>query len=181
MKILFNKHSERVIFVILAVLLLAVIILIWYFTSQNGQLSHSMSIPLAEKIRNILSDNLLINKNYICLNRLDELVRKGAHFCEYMLLGSITCLFFSVLFRKVWFSTFISLFVCSFYAFIDEYRQNFIPGRTFLWFDWKLDLAGAVSGIIMTALIVLIIFHIHKLKERIYELEGVLEQKKLDT
>ena len=146
--------------------------MIWNFSSQNGQVSNAKSMFIAKNIQNIMADNFVINQNdYFWRYNMNELVRKGAHFSEYFLLGSIACFLANVLFRRVWLATAISLIICPIYAYIDEYRQNFEPGRNPRWFDWKMDVAGAVFGIVMATIVFLIFRYIHKLKARINELE----------
>lgn len=153
-----------------SILLLAVLAAIWHFTSQNGQASHAASKALAENLRDFLAGNAG-RQGHSSLNILEELIRKLAHFFEYFLLGAVLCAFLNVLFRRVWPAAAVALAACPLFAYVDEYRQNFIFGRNPRWFDWKVDVAGAVLGILLAAVLFLVFRYIQKLKARIKELE----------
>ncbi|MFZ3102550.1 MAG: VanZ family protein [Desulfitobacteriaceae bacterium] len=156
----------------LTVLFLMVAAIISYFGSQNGRVSHTESRFLARFIENALTNNFTYNRNdFFWRYTLDELVRKGAHFSEYMLFGLISGILSNLLLRRVWLATAISLTVCSIYAYTDEYRQNFVLNRTPSWFDVKMDVTGAVIGIVLATIVLLILRYIHRLKRRIKELE----------
>lgn len=168
----YNTKYRLLLIGILFILLLLVIAMTWYFTSQNGQVSHATSMAIAKKIENFLLENYPINQShYFSRVSLDDLVRKAAHFSEYILLGSITSTLFNVIFRRVWMALASSIALCSLYAYIDEYRQNFFPGRTPTWFDWRVDVSGAILGILIAAIIYLVFRYIYKLRARINELE----------
>lgn len=169
-----DKHNKyrRLMIAILFVSFLMVVAMIWYFTSQSIQVSDSTSKYIAKRIENTIGEYFVINlTDQFWRDTLDELVRKGAHFTEYFLLGSITCALLNVLFRRGRSAAVISLIICPIYAGIDEYQQNFVPGRGPRWFDWKMDVFGAISGIIMVMIVFLIFRYIYKLKARINELE----------
>lgn len=167
-----NKYRWLLI-VLMMVMLLITLAMIWYFTNQNGQVSHVKSTEIAINIKNTLAKNFKINEtDYFWRYNMEELVRKGAHFIEFMILGLIACTLFNLLFlRRVWLSANISLVLCFIYACLDEYRQCFVSERTPCWFDVKVDVSGAFIGIVMITIIFLNLWYIHKLKTRIVELE----------
>lgn len=86
-----------------------------------------------------------VKRNY----EYDIMLRKFAHFMEYFLLA---VLFFTVLsvskVRQKKALT-ITLFFCILFAAIDEFHQNFIPGRTGLVRDAMIDSAGSTLAVIL--------------------------------
>lgn len=171
MKIM-NIKYRWVLIGILMVFFSMVAAMISYFGGQNGQVSHTESKLVAKFLENAVTMNFTSNRNdYFWRYTIEELVRKGAHFSEYMLFGLISCMLSNLLLRRVWLAAAISIAVCSIYAYIDEYRQNFVLNRTPSWFDVKVDVTGAIIGIVMAAIVLLIIRYIHKLKTQIIELE----------
>ena len=81
----------------------------------------------------------------------DHLVRKTAHFLEFMVLGILMYLLIP---------RFYSWIFCILIAMADEFHQLFVSGRGSQWADVALDSAGALFGI-------LLIWCIGRLKARI--------------
>lgn len=73
---------------------------------------------------------------------LEFIIRKGSHFCGY----GLAALIFYVLYRKLQlrFSFLLAVVTIFIIACLDEYRQSFIPGRTGIFDDVKIDTAGAI-------------------------------------
>ncbi|MCI6441919.1 VanZ family protein [Treponema sp.] len=46
---------------------------------------------------------------------------------------------------RIW----IPVFITSFYGFIDEIHQSFVPGRSCSVFDWIADTSGAIFGAVL--------------------------------
>lgn len=80
----------------------------------------------------------------------DHLVRKTAHFAEYMLLGLFVTLLF--LCYEGSFKSRISaaLLICMVYAVSDEVHQIFVSGRGPMAGDVLLDWAGSAFGLMVT-------------------------------
>lgn len=74
---------------------------------------------------------------------LVTIVRKGAHFTEYALLGYFTARAFK-LSKK---SPLFSILACAIYAATDEFHQSFVSGRSAEIKDVLLDTAGASFGV----------------------------------
>lgn len=77
------------------------------------------------------------------------LVRKGAHFGEYCLLGLL--LYGALCTHRLngRFRLFLAGWLCLLYALGDEIHQAFVPGRGPGVFDVCLDFAGAMTGILL--------------------------------
>ena len=73
------------------------------------------------------------------------------HFSEYLILSIIVILFVNMLFKnkKYFISLIITIILCFSYAYLDEYHQTKVEGRTGQIKDVVIDTAGAVSGTII--------------------------------
>lgn len=169
-----NNHQTRnwTSVIILSLLLMAAIGMTWYFSSKTVTESNSTSIQIAKNVEIFLGEHFIIDKGDIFWKiTLNEIVRKAAHFTEYLLIGLIMCSLLNVAFKKVWPAALISILTCPFLAYADEYRQKFSLGRTPRWFDVQVDTTGAIIGIIIAAICFAVFNHVKKLNNRIIELE----------
>ena len=79
---------------------------------------------------------------------LHTLVRKGAHFTVYLILGVISERAYhhsGAQGRGLRFA--LSLLTCALYAATDEIHQYFVPGRAMMLTDVLIDSAGACCGV----------------------------------
>ena len=123
---------------------------IFYMSSQNAEVSDETSgraVRLAEKI--FFSDWYdLPEEDYAARHHsLTYLVRKMAHFTEYMILGALLSMVFLTCrirwkFRFLW-----SFLIGALYAFSDEFHQMFVAGRSMEAFDVLIDSSGVIVGI----------------------------------
>lgn len=140
----------------------------YYFSSQNGNVSGSQSqivVNIIDKVRDkvtLKNQNLIKvqTKIYDKLRKLGSksyIVRKMAHFIIYALIGISLLLFMYVFSKKLMLSSIIAFILSVTYACYDEYRQISIPGRSGSIKDVFIDSCGALTGIILTFSIILII------------------------
>jgi len=83
----------------------------------------------------------IANLKYTSVVPVEIILRKGAHFTEFFILGILTWYFFYVGYNFSWKKTFIFSFgLTALYAVSDEIHQLFIPGRSGelidVIFDW---------------------------------------------
>lgn len=78
---------------------------------------------------------------------LHTVVRKGAHFGAYFILGILMLNGLRQVGSKGAKSAILSLCFCFLYAVTDEIHQLFIPGRSGQFTDVLIDTAGAAAGI----------------------------------
>ena len=80
---------------------------------------------------------------------LHTLIRKGAHFAEYFVLGTVLANTFRTygLFPRKWDLT-APLFGC-FWAVLDEWIQTFVPDRAGTVADVLLDSTGVFCGVLL--------------------------------
>ena len=115
-------------------LLLMVLWMIFIFvmSSFNGSDSANQSNFIVSFISHIFNINNI--------ELLSFIVRKLAHFMEYLILG--------ILVYNCFLKCNLSIFLCLLYAISDEVHQIFVPGRSFQIRDVLIDLCGAIFGII---------------------------------
>jgi len=109
-----------------------IMIIIWSFSSQNGEESDSVSLAFAAK-----------------LGLSNGVVRKIAHFIIYSALGASLVNFFRSLKPKRfpnWKPVLVSLVIATVFSTFDEYHQSFIPGRDSNPRDIIIDTLGAIAG-----------------------------------
>lgn len=164
-----NKKKGAVALVMVFILLLVV----FGFSAQGGAESTSLSRKATRVICRVIftgfEDMTSYEQSFI-VKELNYFVRKLAHFVVYMLIG--LCSYYSVgvflenLRRKALFTCGLCL-VC---AAADELHQYFVPGRDAKISDILLDLLGAVIG--MAILRVLLIISEYIKNERTKVLKG---------
>lgn len=160
----------------------------YYFSSQNGEVSGTQSqavLKIIDKIREkiILKDENLIKIQTKIYNKLKKfgskgyIIRKLAHFTIYALIGTSLLLFIYVFSKKLILSSSIALLISLIYACYDEYRQLFIPGRAGSLNDVFIDSCGALTGIVLTTIIILVIKYIICLFKKLSSKDDLLNQE----
>jgi len=100
------------------------------------------------RIVTFILEVLSVFKIEISYDILSTIIRKGAHFTEYLLLGfSWMFVFFEKEYVKIGMK--YALILSFFTASIDETIQLFVPGRSGSMIDVLIDMAGAITGILL--------------------------------
>ena len=168
-----NKKPLRI--VLATLLLISSFLIIIIFTSETGEESDQLSLSIAERIEYTIADHFYVNHHdEFWETTLNQIIRKLAHFLEFAYAGVTTCIFFLILIRRRWVSISVSFSVCTLMALTDEFRQQFVSGRLPRWFDVKIDICGALFGILAVMIIYGIYTRIKSLKDRIRALEGLV-------
>lgn len=111
--------------------------------TDSGNLSGSILIFIM-KVISFLLPTIEVNQSFLHL-----LIRKGAHFSVYLILGILT----SNALRLNGVSGIkqfgFSLLICALYAMSDEFHQSFVPGRGPSLQDVLIDSSGATVGILL--------------------------------
>ena len=96
---------------------------------------------------------------------LQFIVRKGAHFTAYAILGGL-CFANLRAFNKFKLKSnfLIALVISALYAASDELHQYFVPGRSCEFRDVMIDSCGALTGIIVVIIFSKIIQKLNKIK-----------------
>lgn len=115
--------------------------MIFYQSSMTAPLSDKQSMLIVTAINRVFS--VLAGKEMVVIS--NHLVRKSAHFTEYLVLGILLFNgFFSgkAMLKAVAYSLVAG--IC--YAVSDEFHQYFVPGRTMRAFDVMIDGLGVFFG-----------------------------------
>ena len=141
-------HIIRIISIIL---LIMTFIKIFDFSSQDGQTSSGLSRKVARKIVDIFpyTKNLSEKTKNKIVEKSQPIIRKGAHFSIYMLVGIFIMSFISTYKLHLKYKFSISILVGLLYAISDEIHQGFTPGRTPSPIDVGLDTCGVMLGIVL--------------------------------
>ena len=140
------------------VLLILIMGLMYYFSSQDGRTSSGQSnkvIEVIDKARDkvTLKDNRLISIKEKIFNKLKNYVREGyvvrkiAHFSIYACIGIVMAYVIYLFSKKVFMSAFLAFILTSTYAYYDEYRQLSVIGRSGSLKDVLIDSSGALIGV----------------------------------
>ncbi len=87
---------------------------------------------------------------------IQHVVRKGAHFCGYTLMGILLCVAFSGHFERYRHVAPSAFLVGALYAASDELHQRFVPGRSGEIKDILLDSSGVAFGIMISVIFILL-------------------------
>lgn len=121
---------------ILWILLFGWMAIIFLFSNQNENTSESMSNGVLTFIMRFFS-----------LEIDSYLLRKIAHFFEYMILGILIILVIREYKKVTRKQIILGILFCMLYACSDELHQMFIAGRSPHVFDVMIDTFGSMSGI----------------------------------
>ena len=146
--------------------------LIFWFSAQKGARSQAMSDPLTLHMARMLRPDFMTlsrraRRSY--LEMLSNVVRKNAHFCEFMLLG------FNLMGTMRFYFLDVPDAACRLramgiavlYAASDELHQLFVSERSAQVLDVLIDSAGSVTGtLIMTLCLALLARLETRLSER---------------
>lgn len=115
-------------------LAVAIMALIFYFSSRQGEASTAQSNFFLDFFRETL--HLNVNEFFI---------RKLAHTAEFALLGLIISNAYFHTFQKR--KPILSFLTASAYAATDEFHQLFVEGRACSAVDWMIDSFGVLLGV----------------------------------
>ena len=79
------------------------------------------------------------------IQMLSFIVRKLAHFTEYLILGILVSNWLSNYNSRLY----LNIIICAIYAISDEVHQLFVPGRSCEVRDMLIDIFGAIAGILL--------------------------------
>lgn len=147
-----------------AILLLALYMLIFGFSAQDGETSGSLSRMISEKcvelFNNLSGGHWTEGFMQGLAEYFEHPLRKLGHFSEYACMGILLYVLWSQWIkrgRKLYVLIVLWVF-CS--AALDEFHQLFVPGRYGSFADVLLDTCGGAFGMLLCAVI-------GKIRERI--------------
>lgn len=125
------------------ILVLIWMIIIFIMSSFNAEDSANQSNFIVNIIANIF--------NIENVKLLSLIIRKLAHFTEYLILGTLVINMFTKNNAKK--TYLLSILLCIIYATSDEIHQIFTPGRACQIKDILIDSVGSITGIYLFKLL----------------------------
>lgn len=139
--------KKRLFFLSLTILWVS---LIFGFSLQTGEVSGDLSGSVLEAFLRLFMPGVLENPKQLELFHL--IIRKCAHFTEFMILGVLSRM--SLQYMSVSYKTVIGTSFCVLVATLDEILQLFVNGRAGRMLDVLIDGFGAIVGILLVYFIV---------------------------
>lgn len=145
-------RKKKILTVIASALLIAVYIIIFLFSAEDADASSSLSVEVTRKLMNVYYHLFSGNNNAAFVapavsNEAEAIVRKMAHFTEYMTVGILSFGIAVMWMRKIKVGMAAVTLQVFFSAVIDEIHQYFVPGRHASFRDVMIDTAGGIAGI----------------------------------
>ena len=142
----YNTNQDRKLRIIISwALVISWMAVIFMLSSQVAEQSNELSTGITQTIIEIIQKATPLWE--IGSEKLNHILRKGAHFTAYMILGALVmnalCKSFGIGKRYI----FWGFMICVIYAVSDEVHQAFVPGRGPALKDVLIDSAGAFTGI----------------------------------
>lgn len=119
--------------------------IIFYLSHQPATKSSELSSGIVDFVVQTLDK--LIPIKALDLELFHHMIRKGAHFTAYFILGMLVMFAMEKSTRHSYKSIILTLVICVGYAISDEVHQLFIPGRSGEVRDVLIDGSGATVGI----------------------------------
>lgn len=138
-------------------------IIIFLFSADSAEESSKKSNTLIYKVGEVIAGRSLTHEEKKdIVDKFVFVVRKGAHFVIYIILGilaiNVFCDVKTINFKLIIYS----IIFCLIYAISDEVHQLFIPGRSCEIRDILIDLSGSIIGVLLYSFI-------YRLRRRNYE------------
>ena len=157
-------RMKKVITVIAVCLLIAVYIMIFLFSADDAAESSSLSVAVTRKLMNLYYHFFSGNNNAILTvpvvtDDAEAIVRKMAHFTEYMAVGFLSFGIAVIWMQRIKAGIVAVTLQVFLSAGLDEIHQYFVPGRYASFRDVLIDTAGGIAGI-------MIVFLMYKIRKR---------------
>lgn len=153
-----NQKFKIGITVVLGLLIIGCYIMIFMFSADSAEESSAVSQKVTEMLMRIYRAIFEENSSNVShgassgvniTELLEKLVRKLAHFIEYMMLGSLSYLLSYLWIKKRRYCVAVIIIQLFVSAGLDEMHQSFVPGRYASFWDVLLDLVGGMTGILL--------------------------------
>ena len=157
-------RMQKVITVIAVCLLIAVYIMIFLFSADDAAESSSLSVSVTRKLINLYYHFFSGNNNAVLTvpvvtDDAEAIVRKMAHFTEYMAVGFLSFGIAVIWMQRIKAGIVAVTLQVFLSAGLDEIHQYFVPGRYASFRDVLIDTAGGIAGI-------MIVFLMYKIRKR---------------
>lgn len=145
-----NKKKRRPPYVG-CLLLILLLVTIYWFSEQQGKVSHGMSKHISESVVTYINEEMdlkLTDKQYkTFVSKLDHPVRKMAHISEFAAVGLVLYIIVSRYSVKIWKRFIICILFLILFGTADEIHQLYIVARECRWQDVVIDTVGGSFGV----------------------------------
>ncbi len=140
--------------VVSCILTVAVMALIFFFSSQTAEESSAASRGFTRQIVELICGIFNYNNPDAVVRIIHGVIRKMAHFSLFFILGITSADSSHRLFGFTGMKLFLyTLAFCVLYAISDELHQIFVPGRAAMVRDVCIDSSGSICGIALFILV----------------------------
>ncbi len=151
-----KEKTYQIVSTVLLLFIVVSMMMIFFFSSQDSTRSSETSSKISNFVISVLYkdyDDLDNNERSAIKSKVDYIVRKGAHFTEFMFLSFVITIYAYLVIAHKKKNTFISFLISIplgiIYAFIDEFHQKFVSGRAMMFRDVLIDSLGVLTGAII--------------------------------
>ena len=148
--------KKKIITAVLFISLVYVYILIFHLSADDAEESSALSVKVMNwlldiwyKLKGESGDGAVLIQNAV---PLEKMIRKAAHFTEYMAVGFLSFSLAILWVRRMGYCIGIIAVQLLLSGILDEIHQYFVPGRYASVKDVLLDFAGGVTGVIIVLL-----------------------------
>ena len=134
--------------------MIIMMIVIFVFSAMPGDESGNTSGSILAVIVQIIEKITGSTITEDTMNIMHLILRKCAHFTEYMMLGITTVIALYDRNKKLVRNLLIPLVIAISYAVTDEIHQYFVPDRACAVFDIFIDSCGTFTGIMLSQLFI---------------------------
>lgn len=138
--------------ILTATLALSVMAIVLFFSSQGGGASNHLSQRVAYRIMAVMEQSGDEAHNLFQVNLI---IRKLAHFSEYLLLGVFLAVALTNRLGRARYGVPLAGVLGIAFAFGDEWFQSGSPGRTQSIFDVMVDTAGVTVGLVAFCIVII--------------------------
>lgn len=128
------------------IILIMIMGIIYYFSSQNASVSSQTSNDFLRMIYDLLKSTINISYDHF-MNNFASLIRELAHLFEFLVLGVVSYWYYIDVDKIN--ANKLAILCCFVYSLFDEIHQLFVPGRAFQLLDLLIDGCGYIFGIMM--------------------------------
>lgn len=125
---------------------------LFFFSGQNGAESSALSLRVSRFVLRLFSFLPYTE------DKLNPILRIIAHFGIFAVEGFLLSLAAMTSLRRRFSGGLMATLCCAFMAVANEYHQSFIDGRACEVTDMLVDSAGALTGVLLSALVLALAF-----------------------
>jgi VanZ family protein len=130
--------------------LIIILCLLWMgFIFYNSSKVAVVSSNESMKVTNFVLKQDVFKVGTETKDKVDNIIRKNAHAFEYIVLAVLVGIILFSSSMKGKGAIIYILFICLFYAVLDEYHQSFVQGRGSLVGDVLIDFSGSLIGVLI--------------------------------